>query len=205
MFGHLFDRLFFEQVTDDGKYLILNISESCDPSNKIYYFELENIQKDKDGKWIPHKLIDTFDGMFDFLTNNGSTFFFHSNKNAPQYKIITIDCKEIPVKSEKIIIPEKNKNMPDVVCAGNRFVVKYMKDVQESLEIYEMDGTYVRDLDQPGFGSLSVSGKRDQTELFYSYSGFTNPGRIYHYDFQKDKSEIFREIKINGTPCFFFD
>ena len=199
--------MFSTQVTDDGKYMILSISESCDPSNRVFFFELDNIQKNSSGSWIPNKFIDDFDGMYSFLTNDGSTFYFHSDKNAPKYKIISCDVKA-PFKLEdcKVVIAEKeDANMQDVVCAGNHFVLNYLKDVQETLSVYTMEGKYVGDLEQPGCGSIGVSGKRNQDELFYIYSGFTNPGRIYHYDFNQKKSTIFREIKIEGLDLSEFE
>ncbi|HEV2843502.1 MAG TPA: prolyl oligopeptidase family serine peptidase, partial [Thermoanaerobaculia bacterium] len=41
-------------------------------------------------------------------------------------------------------------------------------------------------------------GERKDTESFYGFVSFTNPGTIYRYDFKTGKSTIFRQPKIAG-------
>ena len=35
--------------------------------------------------------MDNFEAEYDFITNDGSKFLFKTNKDAPNYKLITID------------------------------------------------------------------------------------------------------------------
>jgi hypothetical protein len=44
--------MFGVEVTEDGKYLIITIQESCERSNRFYYVDLNNIKKDEKGFYI---------------------------------------------------------------------------------------------------------------------------------------------------------
>ena len=44
----------------------------------------------------------------------------------------------------------------------------------------------------------SMSGRKEDKEMFYSFSSFTTPGMIYRFDFTTMTHSVFRETKVNG-------
>ena len=65
--------LFNGTVTDDGRYLVINISEGTDAKNRVYY-------KDRQAPDAPVvKLLDGFDAAYNFIDNEGSIFWFQTD------------------------------------------------------------------------------------------------------------------------------
>ena len=61
-----------------------------------------------------------------------------------------------------------------------------------------MKGKFLQDLTLPGIGTVSgISGKKEGTEGFYSFTSFTQPSTIYKLDTESMKSEVFRESEID--------
>lgn len=44
----------------------------------------------------------------------------------------------------------------------------------------------------------SITGKKKDSQIFYKFSSFLNPGLIYQYDFKDMKHVVFKETKVNG-------
>lgn len=39
----------------------------------------------------PVKLIDNFEAMYSYITNDDTKFYLQTNKNAPKYKVVSLD------------------------------------------------------------------------------------------------------------------
>ena len=56
-------------------------------------------------------------------------------------------------------------------------------------------------MELPGIGSAGgFSGKRADTETFYTYNSFTTPATIYRYDMTTGISEVFRQPQVDFEP-----
>ena len=71
-------------VTDDGKFLVIYQSEGTDPKNRIFVKDLAR----PDSKVEP--FLNDFDAKYDFVGNDGGTFFFHTNQGAPRKRLVAI-------------------------------------------------------------------------------------------------------------------
>ncbi len=135
--------------------------------------------------------------MYGYITNDGTLFYIQTNKDAPKYKIITMD---ISTKSTTELIKEHNKDVIEwVTCVNDHFIINYIQDAKQVLKSFDMKGTHVYDFPVPTVGSVtSATGKRKHKELFYSFISFLHPGVIYHYDFNTNEAKIFRKIQVNS-------
>ena len=69
--------------------------------------------------------------------------------------------------------------------------------------IFEMDydGTNQKEIELPAPGSAGgFYGKREATELFYSFTSFTYPSTIFRYDIATGKSEVFYQPELSFDP-----
>jgi len=68
-----------------------------------------------------------------------------------------------------------------ILVQGDVMAVCWLRDVASVLQIRSLaSGTLLKSIPLPGLGSVrSISGRRSQTELFFSYTDFTDPGSIY--------------------------
>ena len=58
------------EVTDDGRYLIINVQRGTDPKNRIFYKNLV----DPNSKVV--ELLDKADAEYTFIDNDGPAFAF---------------------------------------------------------------------------------------------------------------------------------
>jgi protease II len=60
-------------------------------------------------KWV--KLIDNFEGEYDYVTNEGTVFTFKTNRNSPNYRLINIDFTDPDESKWKVLVPEHEKDV----------------------------------------------------------------------------------------------
>lgn len=67
------------------------------------------------------------------------------------------------------------------VVQGDVLLVCYVADVASKLQIHSLaTGSKQRDVPLPGIGSItSFGGRREDSEFFFSFSSFTEPGATY--------------------------
>eukprot|EP01116_Phalansterium_solitarium_P011409 TRINITY_DN27079_c0_g1_i1.p1 TRINITY_DN27079_c0_g1~~TRINITY_DN27079_c0_g1_i1.p1 ORF type:complete len:746 (+),score=242.71 TRINITY_DN27079_c0_g1_i1:114-2240(+) len=187
------------QTTDDQRYLLITVSESCENVNRLYYVDLQQPSYDAvTGVFRPVKLIDNFEASYHYVANNGTQMFLSTNKDAPRNKLIRMDMAH-PDQAAVEVIPQSADLLDTIICTADHFVAQYLQDAKAALKLFTMDGEHVHTFELPTAGSISsISGKREQTELFYSFVSFTHPGAIFHYDFVTKKQSVFRETKVAG-------
>jgi prolyl oligopeptidase len=205
--------MFGVETTDDGQYLLISVSESTDPVNKLYYVKLGGaaagaIEREPGSSvYKVVRLVDDFSAEFSYIANDGPLFYFKTNDSAPRYKVISMDLSSAdPRASAKEIIPEHPKDVLDSVTtvAGNKLAVVYVRDVAEELSIHLLGtGAKLWDIPLPGFGSVGVSAKRNHFEMFFKFESFLYPGTIYQYKFNEGSDSegslsVFRRIELKG-------
>ncbi len=178
-------------ITEDGKFLILYVYHGTDPKNRIYYRSVEST-----GPFI--KLLDDADARYDFVGNVDSVFYFNTDLDAPRGRIIAIDTNNPEHTNWRTIMPQ-TEDVIDYACLiNNHFVVTYMHDVHHLLKVYDLEGDYVREIPLPTLGRVgSLSGRQNDTEMFFSFTSFLFPATNYRYDFENEQLTIFQKPEID--------
>lgn len=57
------------------------------------------------------KLIDNFEGEYDYVTNEGTVFTFKTNRHSPNYRLINIDFTDPEESKWKVLVPEHKKDV----------------------------------------------------------------------------------------------
>lgn len=186
---------FHGAVTDDGKYLIIHVSQDTGHKNRLYYKDLSA----KDAPVV--KLLDEFDAGYGFIDNDGPVFWIKTDLQAPRGKVIAIDTRQPERKNWKTIVPEAKETLEGVNIFGDQVFAMYLKDAHSQTRIYDLNGKHLRDVELPGLGTVAgFGGKRTDTETFYSYTSFTTPATIYRYDIKTGKSELYRQPTVDFNP-----
>lgn len=179
-------------VTDDGRYLIISVSEGTDPKNRVLYKDLA-----KPNEPVVELLMD-FDASYDFVENDGSVFWFKTDLAAPRSRLIAIDVTRPARANWKEVLPQSADTLQGVSVVNQQFIAGYLKDARSVVKIFALDGTPVRDVALPGLGTVGgFSGKRGDTETFFSFTSFTTPGTIYRYDLPTGQSSVFRQPQLD--------
>ncbi len=186
-------------VTDDGRYLLINVGQGTDPKNRLYYKDLA----DPKGEVV--KLLDDFDASYGVIGNDGPVFWIQTDLQASRGKIIAIDTRKPARADWKVIVPESKDALQSVsLLNDNMLVASYLHDAQTEVKVYHPDGKLVRAVKLPGIGTAAgFGGKQKDKETFYSFTSFNTPAAIYRYDLATGQSTLFRQPKVDFNPADF--
>jgi prolyl oligopeptidase len=192
------DWIFDGHVTDDGRYLIITVSEGTDPRTRVFYQDLQTTNAPV------VELLNDFDARYSFIDNDGPRFWFSTDLNAPRGRIIAIDITNPERKNWRELVPQAAETLEGVNTLNNSFVCIYLKDAHSQVRVFSLAGQPLRTIELPGIGTAGgFGGKRKDTETFYSFTSFTVPGTIYRYDLAEGASAVFRQPKVDFDPANF--
>ncbi|XP_047144510.1 prolyl endopeptidase isoform X1 [Hydra vulgaris] len=197
------------EISDDGQYIFLTISESCDPVNKLYFFDLKTINYEIKGLLEFQKIIDNFEASYDYITNNESLVTLRTNLNAPRYKLITLDLNNFSMDKWTVLVEEDEHVLEWAACVNLNFlVICYLQHVKHRLYLHHLNtGERFYELPLDVGSIIGFSGKKHQTEIFYLLTSFLIPERIYYCDFSGSKytPKVFREANLKGFDSSLFE
>ncbi len=184
-------------ATEDGKYLVVYVNEGTANKNRVYVKELT--AGAEGGQVTP--LLDDFDAAYEFIGNEGSTFYVNTTADAPRGRIIAIDVKSPERAKWRELVPQGVETISAVRYINHQLVVAYLKDAHGEVKIFGTDGKLVRDVALPGIGTVAgLTGKPGDAETFYAYTGYTTPTTIYRLDLKSGHSSVFRQPKVDFDP-----
>jgi prolyl oligopeptidase len=182
-------------VSEDGRYLVITTWQGTDNRYRVTYKDLSEPYS------MPIDLIEKFDNEYSFIDNDGPVFYFKTDLNAPNGRVIAIDIRDPKPESYKQVIPEAKEKLESIGLTGNLLVAGYLKDAKSQIKLFSTEGEFVREVELPGIGTAGgFGGRRIDTETFYSYTSYATPTRIYKYDMLTGKSTLFREAKVKFDP-----
>ena len=185
------------RVTPDGRYLILSIRQNAKLGNAVSYLDLRDPKKPAFNAPAV-KLIDGFNGNFNFVGNDGGSFFFLTNLNSPRGRLVAINLKSPSAANWEKIVGEAQDIIDSVRYSAGRFVVTMMHDVANLVLVYDRKGKQVGEVKLPGIGAVSgISGRASDAEIFIGFSSFLYPGTILRHDVTSGQTEVFHEAKID--------
>jgi prolyl oligopeptidase len=183
------------RVTDDGRLLMISVWRGTDPKNLVFYKDLT----------IPNakvvELISTFEAEYNVIDTDGNTVWLQTDCNAPRGRVIAIDITNPAPEHWQEVIPESEETLQGVQVLNHQFVAVYLKDAYSNVRVFDLTGSPVRQVELPGIGSVGgFSGRREDTETFYSFTGFTTPPTIYRYNLVTGESTLFRRPQVDFDP-----
>ncbi|KAI0922051.1 hypothetical protein AcV5_000515 [Taiwanofungus camphoratus] len=191
------------QVSElDGRYLLLSISRDSARKNALWIADIEKDTIGQNMRW--DKLINEYEAAYYYVANDGTRFYFLTDKDAPQYKLVSVDLADPPEQRvfHDVIPEDKDAHLDDVRAVNHNYLIaKYKRNVKDEIYIYSMEGKRLERIASEFVGAAHVSGKRHQPWFFASLVGFTNPGIVARYEFSKRPEErwsIYRKTSVTG-------
>lgn len=178
-------RYFGADVSDDERFLYIYASEGTSGS-EILIKDL----KDQNSKF--EILLKGFQYNYGIIDNVGDEVLVLMDKDAPNYKVVSINTKNKEEQNWKTIIPETKELLEGVTSAGGQLFASYLKNASSKIVQYTYDGKKLKDLDLPGIGTVSLGkSEKNETETFYTFSNFTTPGTVYKLNINTGVSELY--------------
>ncbi|WAT17974.1 prolyl oligopeptidase family serine peptidase [Aurantiacibacter sp. MUD11] len=181
------------QTTTDGRWAIVSSSTGTDARYEVHVIDLA-------AGWGARPLVTGFEDSWGIIDSVGSRLFFTTNKDAPLYRVISIDMDNVEAGWTEVIA-EREQPIADASLVGGHLVIEYLEDASSAAYVHTLDGELVREIEFAGIGSASgFHGNPDSPEMFYSFSSFNRPATIYRYDVAGGDSSVFAEPELAFNP-----
>jgi prolyl oligopeptidase len=183
---------FGSKLSDDGRYLVIDIHQGSEHKKRIYYLDL----RDKHAKVQP--LLDKFDADYEFIGSLGQQFWFKTDKDAERSRVVAVDIRSGKWQE---IVAQSPDTLKSAHLVDHKLILNYMKDAHSRVQVTDLRGKLLQTLRLPGIGTVAgLEGKLADHAVFYSYTDYTTPLAIYRYDLKSGKSSLFRRTKADFEP-----
>ena len=182
------NRYIYSFVTEDQNYLVVSAATTTS-GNKLYVKNLKTI----DNNFI--EVQNNYLSEFNYVYNTKSKFYFYTNNDAPNFRLISLDLNK--PQNQTVIIPEKD-NVLRVNSGGKYFFANYLVDAKSQIIQYNLEGEFIRDVALPAIGTANGFGaKNDESELYYRFTSYVYPTTIFKYDIERGISILYEKPKID--------
>lgn len=183
------------QVSDDGSLLVVTVWEGSEDKNRVWMQDLSA----PGNPVVP--LIDERDAGYRFLAKTDRTLWFLTNLDAPRYRVIAVDLDAPERDAWREIVPQGDHVIEDADVVGGRLILTTITDARSRVEVRDLTGAVVSELDLPGTGSAwGFDGEVDATRVFYGFTGFSAPRTVYSLDLASGESTIWRRPTVDFDP-----
>ena len=180
-------------VTEDQQYLVISAANAT-YGNELYIKDLSNASN----PIIP--IVTGFDHEQDVVYSDNGKLYITTNDGAPNRKLVVVDAKDPLPANWKDLIPETEFPLSISTCGGKLFA-QYLKDAVSEVHQYSLDGIRERTIELPGLGSAGgFGGKKEEHELYYSFTSYVYPSTIFKYDIASGKSELYKKSGVKFDP-----
>ena len=181
-------------TTEDERFALLYVSDNTKKGNALFF---RNESKG-DTAFTPI-VSEITEERYGVLDNEGDKFLLQTTKNAPNQKVVLYDPAMPDEKNWKMVLPERPEPLSSVETVGDKLIVATLKDVTTQIAVYTRDGKLENRIALPAPGTAGgFNGRREDKDVFYSFTSFNYPPTIFRYDLQTRKSTLFRASEIPG-------
>ena len=175
-------------VSDDESILVVSESESTSGNSvKI---------KDLRSNGSLRSVFKGFDADYNLIDRYGDKLYFLTDADAPKKRLISVDINNLSNVND--VIPESSDVLQSLSIAGGKIFAEYIHNASSQVKVFDLDGKHLSDLDLPGIGNVSgISGKKEDTEAFFSFSSYTFPTSIYSLNTEDLSYELFKAPEID--------
>jgi prolyl oligopeptidase len=180
-------------LTEDERYLVITAATST-TGNELYLQDLS-----EPGSKIIN-IVDNFDTQSYVINSEGSKLYIFTNLNAPNYKLVTADASDAKPAQWIDLLPETD-NVLSASTGGGKLFAEYLKDATSLVMQYNMAGELEWEITLPGVGTAGgFSAKKQEKELYYSFTSYTYPTTIFKYNIQTGQSELYKRSGVEFNP-----
>jgi prolyl oligopeptidase len=189
--GYGSDKIVGTQVSDDGKYLLIQVQYGSAAKKTDGYIKdlsadgpIRTIEKDLDARQ-----------NYDIA---GDTLVIETNWNAPNERVMVAPASAPERANWKEIIPEnKNAALTGLSLVGGKIFATYLENVKPRAIQYDMSGKQEREIKFDTIGNLSgISGSWDSPVAFYRFTSFAQPSTLYTFNVTTGDTKVFFQPNV---------
>lgn len=176
-------------VTEDENYLVISAANATN-GNELYIKDL-----DKNGPIV--NIVDNFETNNNIVDNLGTKFYVVTDYNAPNKRLVTFNLNNSKQENWIDFIAE-TENVLSVSTGSGYIFAEYMKDAISQIKQYDYEGKLIREIELPGIGTANgFGGKKEDKELYYSFTNYVTPGTIYEFEPKSGTSKVYNKPNVD--------
>jgi prolyl oligopeptidase len=172
--------MFWGEVTDDDRYLVVSIVEGTENKNRLWVYPIIAGERSELGN--PIKIIDEVIAEFALAGCDGSTLYLRTDLDAEAGRLVAVDL-EVFIDGGELqwhdVVAESEDTLLDASAAGDGFILVYLSDAQPRIIWVSLDGRSAQQVDVAGGAVVGLNAKRGDPEAFIGLSSVTSPTHSY--------------------------
>jgi prolyl oligopeptidase len=187
------------KVTDDGRFLVITTTRGTDPYSRVEVLDLSR------PGLCRVVLVAGFTCRAEVVANVGTKFVLLTDDGAPRQRLVTV-ALEAPGAPEELVA-EREAVLVWAGNCGGRLVCHYLEDACSRLVVFELDGTFVREIALPSLASVApdregaaVKGRAGSAIFHYELRSFLDPGSLWSHDVESGETLLVRRSEAAFDP-----
>jgi prolyl oligopeptidase len=175
--------MFWAEVTDDDRYLVVSIVEGTENKNRMWVYPIIPGERSELGS--PIKIIDEPVAEFALVGSDASVLFLRTDLDAEAGRLVAVDLETFSDGGEiswHEVLAKSEHTLSDARAAGDGFILIYLANAQPQVVNVGLDGGSPQIVDVPGGAVVGLNAKRGDPEAFVGLSSVTSPTHSYLID-----------------------
>ena len=182
---------YWPYLTEDKQYLVLHTGRGTDRRNGIYLR-----RADSEGEF--QRLFEDGEAKFEGAGNVGGTFYFLTDLETPNGRVIAVDVENPGRENWVEVIPEGTDALQNVALWSSHLITVSSHHAHNLIGIYSLGGQHLRDVSLPTMGTVELlEGGEQDPEFFFSFESFLYPRTIFRYDLETEELSPIGETPLD--------
>ncbi len=179
-------------LSPDGRYLAVSLQRGLGPGQELRVLD----RRDAEAGF--QVLMPDHGALAELVTTVGDTFYVLTDIDAGRRRIIGIDLADPGRPSWREVVPAAAETLLQAHFFGGRLVCHYLRDACSLLRVFELDGTFVRDIPLPELSTLAgsqvthdaISGTAESDVVLFEVISFTQSESLWSHDLGTGATEL---------------
>lgn len=108
------------------------------------------------------------------VSSHEGRYFVLTDHDAPRFRVVEVDPDQPSPEHWRTVVAQQDGTLESAGVFGGRLLLRYLKKASSSLEIRELSGAAVHEVDFDGFTSISAISGRAESDVVYVHHGAMN-------------------------------
>jgi prolyl oligopeptidase len=183
---------------DDDRWLLLTSYEGSAGKNELFLQDLK-------AGTPPLELTSGKDFQYSGEIFRGKVYIT-TNEDAPHFRLFVVDAANPARANWREIIAPADGILKGTGIADGKILVQYEKNASSQLQLFDLEGKALGDVELPGIGTIEgLGGRWDRKEAFFGFQSFTVPPSIYQVELASRKTSLWDKVATPGVDPTAFE
>ncbi len=189
-------------LSPDGRYLVVSVIAGTGPEVEVLVLDLANKQTGL------RTLLPAGSVKAVVVANEDDTFYVLTDDHADTGRVVAIELGAVDRSSWREVVPPREDPLLEAHFFGGRLVCHYLRDACSALRVFELDGTFVREICLPAMTTLAgsrsdhelIEGRPDRDLIYFELVSFTQSSSLWSHDLGSGLTKLVRPAACSLDP-----